>query len=135
EVQDGTPPALAALLLEELRDDAEEGASPLGERDLHVTGPLLELSDLLELPQLDIPAPRDPPFTPRTPPELGDPAKGIFDVMRERDVLVHHPFDSFAASVEEFLEAAARDDHVVAIKMTLYRTSGDTAIVKALIDA
>jgi polyphosphate kinase len=135
EVQDGMPPALSALLLEELRDESGPEALPLTERDLQTAGPLLELGDLMTIAQLDVPALRDPPLTPRTPPELRDPTRSIFNVMRERDILVHHPFDSFAASVEEFLTAAARDDLVVAIKLTLYRTSGDTAIVRALTEA
>src|SRR6185369_12031802 len=58
-----------------------------------------------------------------------------FDVIREGDLLVHHPFDSFGASVERFLEEAAYDEHVLAIKLTLYRTSGDTALVAALVGA
>jgi polyphosphate kinase len=66
---------------------------------------------------------------------MRDPERSIFDVIRERDVLVHHPFESFQTTVEHFLESAAQDDHVLAIKLTLYRTSGDTAIVQALTEA
>jgi polyphosphate kinase len=90
---------------------------------------------LISLSALDIPALKDPPFTPAIPPELRDTRRSIFDVIRERDLLVHHPFDSFSASVERFLETAAEDENVLAIKLTLYRTSGDTAIVDALIEA
>ena len=63
------------------------------------------------------------------PAELRDTRRSIFDVIRDRDMLVHHPFDSFTASVERFLEEAAHDEQVLAIKLTLYRTSGDTALV------
>jgi polyphosphate kinase len=69
------------------------------------------------------------------PPELRDSSRSIFDVIREHEILVHHPFESFGASVERFIESAARDEHVLAIKMTLYRTSGDGAIVQALTEA
>src|SRR5262245_23792321 len=89
----------------------------------------------MSLQSLDLPALKDPPFTSATPPELRDSSRSIFDVIRERDLLVHHPFESFGVSVERFLEAAANDDHVLAIKLTLYRTSGDTAIVEALTEA
>lgn len=136
EVQAGMPEAVRTLLLEELRD--EEGASsvslPLAERDLDESGALLDLADLIALAAaIDLPELRDPPLVPKVPDELVD--HGIFEAIRARDILVHHPFESFRETVERFLESAATDDHVLAIKVTLYRTSGETAIVKALIEA
>ena len=135
EVEERMPEHLRALLLEELRAEAVPQGAALTERDVFEAGPLLGLGDLIALNSLDIPALKDPPFTPATPVELRDARRSIFDVIRERDLLVHHPFDSFSASVERFLETAAEDDNVLAIKLTLYRTSGDTAIVDALIEA
>ena len=141
EVQDDMPAHLRELLREELREELvarDEDAprfAPLTERDIQEAGRYLDLSDLMAIAALDIPDLRDPPFTPSVPAELRDADRSIFEVIRERDILVHHPFDSFAASVERFLETAAEDDHVLAIKMTLYRTSGDTAIVRALSEA
>ncbi|ODT02601.1 MAG: RNA degradosome polyphosphate kinase [Gemmatimonadetes bacterium SCN 70-22] len=135
EVQSGMPPHIRQLLLDELREVSDPEVLPLTDREVHEPGPLLELGDLLSLASLDVPELRDPPFTPLTPPELRDTARPIFDVIRERDVLVHHPFESFATSVERFFEAAAQDEHVLAIKTTLYRTSGDSTIVRTLTDA
>ena len=135
EVQDDMPAHLRTLLLEELRDADLPAASSLSESDIEEAGHLLDLSDLMEIAELDIPELRDPPFTSNVPSELRDPQRSIFDVIRERDILVHHPFDSFSASVERFLQSAATDDQVLAIKLTLYRTSGDTAIVRALTEA
>jgi polyphosphate kinase len=135
EIQDDMPGHLRALLLEELRDADFPAKTTLTEADIEEAGHLLDLSDLLELSTLDVAELRDPPFTPSVPPELRDPDRSIFDVIRERDLLVHHPFDSFPATVERFLQSAAIDDNVLAIKLTLYRTSGDTAIVNALTEA
>ncbi len=135
EVQDDMPAHLRSLLLDELRDADFPAKTSLSESDVEDAGHLLDLSDLLELASLDIVELRDPPFTPSVPPELRDPDRSIFDVIRERDLLVHHPFDSFPATVERFLQSAAIDEHVLAIKLTLYRTSGDTAIVRALTEA
>ena len=137
EVQEGMPSHLCTLLLEELREEEREEEQIeqpplLSEREVHVTGPLLDLADLLALAAIDVPELRDPPFAPAVPEELRDAERSIFDVIRERDVLVHHPFDSFSASIERFLDSASTDENVLAIKMTLYRTSGDTAIVRAL---
>ena len=135
EVEDNMPEHLRTLLLEELRAEAVPQGALLTDRDVFEAGPLLGLSDLMSLSAIDIPALKDLPFTPAIPPELRDSRRSIFDVIRERDLLVHHPFDSFTASVERFLETASEDDNVLAIKLTLYRTSGDTAIVDALIEA
>jgi polyphosphate kinase len=135
EVQTGTPPSMRTLLIEELRDDRLPPNATLTEADVHEMGPLLELGDLRELAQLEIPELRDPPLVPITPPRLRGVNGGIFDVIRQSDVLVHHPFDSFQTTVEEFIERAAKDDDVLAIKLTLYRTSGDTPIVRALTEA
>jgi polyphosphate kinase len=135
EVQDDMPAHLRTLLLEELRDADLPATSSLSELDIEEAGHLLDLSDLMEISELDMPELRDPPFTSNVPSELRDPQRSIFDVIRERDILVHHPFDSFSASVERFLQSAATDEQVLAIKLTLYRTSGDTAIVRALTEA
>jgi polyphosphate kinase len=97
-----------------------------------VPGPL-DLSGLSAIADLDIGELRYPPFVPSSSAVPKD--MDIFTAMRERDVLVHHPYDSFTTSVERLIEAAAADPGVLAIKQTLYRTSGDSPIVDALIDA
>jgi polyphosphate kinase len=88
---------------------------------------LLAVYDLLDRPDL-----RDPPFTPRIPPPLG--RRGIFDAIKKRDILLHHPFDSFAP-VMDFVQQAADDPTVLAIKHTLYRTTPDSPIVDSLVRA
>ncbi|HYV99151.1 MAG TPA: polyphosphate kinase 1, partial [Gemmatimonadaceae bacterium] len=132
EVGSDMPDALRGLLLTELRESEDPEFEPIAESEVLASGSLLDLGDLMSIASLEIPQLRDPAFTPTVPPELRDPDRSIFDVIRERDVLVHHPFDSFTASVEQFISSAARDDSVMAIKMTMYRTSGDGAIVRAL---
>jgi polyphosphate kinase len=135
EVEDEMPSHLRTLLLEELRAEEVPQSAALTEADICEAGNVLGLGDLIVLNALDCPTLKDPPFTPSIPPELRDTRRSIFDVVRERDLLVHHPFDSFTATVERFLETAAEDDQVLAIKLTLYRTSGDTDIVESLIEA
>jgi polyphosphate kinase len=109
--------------------------------DVFLTQTLLDLGSLWELYQLDRPDLQEMPLVSYTPPRLGEVRKagsatGIFDALREGDILVHHPYESFGASVEAFLAEAAADPSVLAIKHTLYRTSGpENAIMRTLIQA
>ena len=135
EVETGMPPQVRALLLDEMRDTSDPLVLPFTDREVCDADPWLDLGDLLSLASLEIPELRDAPFGPVTPPEVREPERSIFDIIRERDILVHHPFESFGTTVEKFFETAAEDPNVLAIKLTLYRTSGDTAIVRALTEA
>ncbi len=106
--------------------------------DVYVSRGLLDLAGMMALAKLDRPDLKDDPWTPVTQPRLqaeeGEP--DLFAVLRAGDVLVHHPYDSFAASVEAFLDQAARDPDVLAIKQTLYRTSAqESPIIGALVRA
>ena len=134
EVQHDMPERIRALLLEELGASEAQFVAPLGLDDVHDDDDLLELGDLMQLAMLDLPELHDAPHAPQVPSAFRD-VRNVFDAIRERDILVHHPYESFAASVEAFLDAAANDPQVLAIKLTLYRTSGDTAIVRALTEA
>ncbi|RJQ68385.1 RNA degradosome polyphosphate kinase [Pseudonocardiaceae bacterium YIM PH 21723] len=98
---------------------------------------LLDLSCLMQLYGVHRPELKDPVFVPATPAAfaVGETPKSIFATLRSGDVLVHHPYDAFSTTVQRFIEQAADDPHVLAIKQTLYRTSGDSPIVNALIDA
>jgi polyphosphate kinase len=98
---------------------------------------LLALSDLSAFVELDRPELKDEPWTPVTPPELvtQEAPPDVFAVIRRADMLVHHPYDSFSASVEAFIDQAARDPGVLAIKQTLYRTSADSPIIRSLVRA
>jgi polyphosphate kinase len=135
EVETGMPQQIQALLLDEMRDTSDPSVLPLNARDVCDADPWLELGDLMAMATLEIHELRDPPFGPVTPPEVRESDRSIFDIIRERDVLVHHPFESFSTTVEKFFDTAAEDPNVLAIKLTLYRTSGDTAIVRALTEA
>ncbi|RIV40670.1 RNA degradosome polyphosphate kinase [Micromonospora radicis] len=117
------------LLIRELDMDTQDV--------LRVRG-LLDLSALWQLyGEADRPDLKDPPFVPATHPRLteGEVPRSVFATLRDGDVLVHHPYHSFATSVQRFVEQAAADPNVLAIKQTLYRTSGDSPIVDALVDA
>jgi polyphosphate kinase len=104
---------------------------------LRVPG-LLDLSALWQVfGECDRDDLKDRPFVPATHPQLadGEVPRSVFNRLRESDILVHHPYHSFSTSVQRFIEQAAADPNVLAIKQTLYRTSGDSPIVDALIDA
>jgi polyphosphate kinase len=140
EVEAGMPEAVRELIVQELREDTRgktdvETGPGLAAADVHEAGSLLEFGDLMTIALLEVPELRDPPFHPLTPAPLVDRSRSIFDVIRERDLLVHHPYVSFTDTVERFVADAATDPDVLAIKMTLYRTSGDGAIVDALTEA
>ena len=128
EVADDMTEHMLGLLLREL--DVDPG-------DVVQVPGLLDLSALWQIYGVDRPALKDRPFVPATHPAFGEreTPKSIFATLRDGDVLVHHPYDSFSTSVQRFIEQAAADPNVLAIKQTLYRTSGDSPIVNALIDA
>lgn len=130
EVEDTITDDVLSLLVTELRITEEEV--------FRLPGPL-DLRSLNQIADLDRPELQYPPFVPGTHQHLAEvetasPAD-LFGALRKRDVLVHHPYDSFATSVQRFIEQAAADPDVLAIKQTLYRTSGDSPIIDALIDA
>jgi polyphosphate kinase len=128
EITETMDPQILGLLLPELEVSRE---------DVVVVPGLLDLSSLWALYGLDRPELKDEPFVPATHPRLaeGETPMSVFATLREGDVLVHHPYQSFATSVQRFIEQAAADAQVLAIKQTLYRTSGDSPIVEALIEA
>src|SRR5438309_2374263 len=130
EVDPGMSPEVLELLTRELE---------LQPADVYQSEGLLDLGSLNALWQLDRPDLKEEPWTPATQPRLrgiGAEVPDLFAVVRAGDVLAHHPYDSFATSVEAFIDHAASDPNVLAIKQTLYRTSGPgSPIVRALIRA
>ncbi|MBX3312526.1 MAG: RNA degradosome polyphosphate kinase [Microbacteriaceae bacterium] len=130
EVADDIDQTTLDLLIRELR---------VGEKEVYVLPEPLDLSAMFQISGEQIPHLRYAPQVPLTSIELGpsepNSLPDFFGVISKQDVLVHHPYESFSTSVQAFLEAAARDPKVLAIKQTLYRTSGDSPIVEALIDA
>ncbi|MFL6240653.1 MAG: RNA degradosome polyphosphate kinase [Actinomycetes bacterium] len=129
EVEERMSDRVLELLVREL------GVTP---DDVLRIAPPLDLAGLFPLADLDRPELRFPRFVPATPEQLRDDdgaTANIFTRLRQGDVLVHHPYESFSTSVQALVEQAAGDPDVLAIKQTLYRTSGDSPIVDALIDA
>ena len=107
----------------------------LREEDVYEMPGELDYQDLKPISDLNIPRLRYPAWTPVIPAALGDDDIDIFQVLREGDVLVHHPYESFDASVERFVKTATADPKVLAIKMTVYRTGEDNPFIPQLIQA
>ncbi len=140
EIQRDTPAPVRVMLMEELG---------LADTDIYDIDGLLGLSDLMTFMALPLPELKVPSWTPTVPPALdslsppgvdaADPdletADDLFSLLRQQEQLLHHPYHSFTATVQRFITQAAHDPQVLAIKMTLYRTSGDSPIVNALISA
>jgi polyphosphate kinase len=128
EVEAGMDPGLRRQLTEALGVEERQVYDVPGIIDLNDLWQIVGLPGFAEL--------RDPPWAPVTQPRLQlDDDDDIFAEIRRGDVLVHHPYDSFSTSVERFVEQAASDPDVLAIKMTVYRTSDDTPLIPALIRA
>ncbi|RZM82417.1 polyphosphate kinase 1 [Leptolyngbya iicbica] len=129
EIESAMPTDLREGLMQELQ---------VAEEDIYELDGVLDLKDLFFFLSMPLPQLKDQPWSAVTPPRLKSVERGeesIFSAIRKRDVLVHHPYESFSASVQAFVEKAALDPHVLTIKMTLYRTSGDSPIVRSLIAA
>ena len=130
EVSDSMDPEMRSYLVEQLGIDESQVEDVQGLLDMQDLWALYEIDGFREL--------RDPPWTPVNQPAFADPEHGQVDVlaaMRANEILVHHPYDSFAGSVERFIQQAVRDPDVLAIKMTVYRTSDDSELIPALIEA
>jgi polyphosphate kinase len=127
EVEQTIPPHVLELLMSELEVDTQ---------DVYTLPAPLDLSGLWSLHGIGRPDLKDEPYRPVTHPDLSlaDDETSIFELVADRDMMVHHPYESFATSVQRFIEEAASDPDVLAIKQTLYRTSG-SPIVGALIEA
>jgi len=130
EVEESIAPSVLELLVSELDIGMAEVVRLPGPLDLR------GLHSIADLGREDL---KYPAFVPSTHALLAEVESAapvdVFKALRRHDVLLHHPYDSFATSVQRFIEQAAADPHVLAIKMTVYRTSGDSPIIDALIDA
>ncbi|MDA0265375.1 MAG: polyphosphate kinase 1 [Cyanobacteria bacterium] len=131
EIQAGMPPNLRQGLVQELQ---------VADEDIYELEGMLNLKDLFFFLSMPLPDLKDKPWKSVVPPRLkplqdSETPGDIFSIIRDGDVMMHHPYEAFSASVQTFITAAAAAPQVLAIKMTLYRTSGDSPIVKALINA
>jgi polyphosphate kinase len=131
EVDSAMPNQIRQMLTEELE---------VTDRDIYEVNGMLGLGDLMSFLALPVPELKDPPWNAIVPGYLrrlkaSEDSGNFFNLIAQKDFLVHHPYQSFSDTVERFINCAATDSKVLAIKMTLYRTTGDSNILKALIKA
>jgi polyphosphate kinase len=126
EIARGSNPRILRFLEEELE---------IGDEDIYETDGLIDYGILGEIADLDLPELRYPKWTPVTPPRIESDESDLFSVIREGDLVVHHPYESFDDTVVRFIAQAADDPKVLAIKQALYRTSGDSPFIQSLIRA
>lgn len=131
EVDSAMPNQIRQMLTEELE---------VTDRDIYEVNGMLGLGDLMSFLALPVPELKDPPWNAIVPSYLrrlkaSEDSGNFFNLIAQKDLLVHHPYQSFSDTVERFINCAATDSKVLAIKMTLYRTTGDSNILKALIKA
>lgn len=135
EISPRLPQSIREVLLAEFNAAQTVLAAPLDRDDVYEVPGLLDSATLVSLAaSIDLPALKDPPHHPAVPSRLA-PGRNVFEAIREGDVLLHHPYESFPASVERFIQAAVDDPDVVALKLTLYRTGGDSSIARLLSQA
>jgi polyphosphate kinase len=131
EVEQGTPEPVRELLRTQLNVD---------EQEVFTRPAPLDFSDLMRLTEVDRPDLKDPAWTPQHHPQLSSGAEdenqpGLFEALRQNDIILHHPYHSFEGTVQRFFEMAADDDDVLAIKATIYRTARDSKVIESLINA
>jgi polyphosphate kinase len=126
ELEANAPDRVREVLVEQL---------DLDEREVFEREGMLDLRDLMTLTDVNRPDLKIEPWTPQSHPELGDRDEDIFESIRRGDVLVHHPYHSFDDTVHRFLDEAANDPDVLAIKAAIYRTASDSKVIESLIEA
>ncbi len=126
EIENNPARPMARLLTHELS---------LEDQDVYEMRGELDYTDLWTIHEVNLPAIKYKPWSPVLPPRLVDQDANIFNVIRAGDVMVHHPYESFAASVERFISSAAADPDVIALKLTLYRTQPDSPFIRQMIRA
>lgn len=131
EVSAHTPQAVRQMLLGEFSEEQDASPGWLTVDDLYEVAGLMDASDLFAVHALDLPHLKDTPHQTMPHPRLVG-GRNIFEILREGDVFLHHPYESFTTSVERFIQAAADDPDVLAIKLTLYRTGGDASVARLL---